>query len=271
MDQDWLSAASQIEMSLSAEVWRMARIMRIASLMAAPIVMMSCTGYTPAIPKPEKYQVHRLTEPMLIDGKWNKPQWQNIAPIEIKNHMGQKPEHRPRTEAKALYDDKYIYVIFCVEDRYVRAVAQEYHGEVWKDSCVEFFFTPGEDVSLGYFNLEVNCGGTALFHFQKVPWKDYKTVDLEEMQRLEIAHSMPKIVEPEIAKPTTWTIEYRIPLMLLEKYCKVVRPGRGAIWRANFYKIADATSHPHYLTWSVVDNPKPDFHRPQSFGILEFM
>jgi len=41
-------------------------------------------------------------------------------------------------------------------------------------------------------------------------------------------------------------------------------------WRANFYKCADSTSHPHWLTWSPVDHPTPHFHLPAFFGTLEF-
>ena len=82
---------------------------------------------------------------------------------------------------------------------------------------------------------------------------------------------MPKIVDPEIAKPTTWTVEYRIPLDLLAKYYpKAVKPAPGVTWRANFYKCGDDTSHPHWLSWSCVDRPKPDFHAPTSFGTLVF-
>jgi len=249
----------------------MPRIMVRFSFFATLVILMSCANANPAVPEPAKYKVHRLSESLPIDANWDKPQWRNVEAVEIRNYMGDKPEHRPRTQAKALYDDKYIYVIFRVEDRYVRAVAQERQGPVWKDSCVEFFFTPGEDVSPGYFNLEVNCGGTALLHFQKAPKKDVRTIDAADLQRIEIAHSLPKIVEPEITRPTTWTIEYRIPLAILETYCKVERPRPGVVWRANFYKCGDETSHPHWLTWSVVGNRTPDFHLPQFFGILEFM
>jgi hypothetical protein len=249
----------------------MARFLVLSSFLAIPLVVMSCARLTPAKHGPRKYKVHRLASAMPIDGSWDKPQWQKIEAIEIGNYMGKKPAHRPPTQAKVLYDDKYIYVIFRVQDRYVRAVAQDYHGPVWKDSCVEFFFTPGEDPSRGYFNLEVNCGGTALFHYQKAPKKDARPIDVADMQQIEIAHSLPKIVEPEIAEPTTWTIEYRIPLALIEKYCPAARPAPGVLWRANFYKCGDETSHPHWLTWSVVDRPVPDFHLPQFFGILEFM
>ena len=38
--------------------------------------------------------------------------------------------------------------------------------------------------------------------------------------------------------------------------------------RANFYKCGDKTAHPHYLSWSPIDTPKPDFHRPDFFGEL---
>ena len=38
--------------------------------------------------------------------------------------------------------------------------------------------------------------------------------------------------------------------------------------RANFYKCGDKTAHPHYLSWSPIDTPKPDFHRPEFFGEL---
>ena len=54
--------------------------------------------------------------------------------------MGVEPEHKPKTQAKLLYDDENIYLIFCVEDKYIRAVAKGYHVPVWRDSCVDFFF-----------------------------------------------------------------------------------------------------------------------------------
>lgn len=235
-------------------------------LIAIPIAAMG----TPEKSEPQRYEVHRLTEAMKIDGGWDKLQWRSIKPIEIKNYMGEKPEYQPVTQAKVLYDAESIYVIFRVEDQYVRAVAREYYGPVWKDSCVEFFFTPGEDLSLGYFNLEVNCGGTALFHYQKAPGRDVKEIDLADMSQIEIAHSLPKIVEKEITEPVTWTIEYRLPLAIIEKYCHTTMPDAGLIWRANFYKCVENNSHPHWLTWSFVDNPEPSFHRPEFFGTLEF-
>jgi hypothetical protein len=184
--------------------------------------------------------------------------------------MGSQPVHFPKTEVKIAYDEMAIHLMFRVEDRFVRAVAPEDQGNVWEDSCVEFFFTPDSDLSTGYFNLEINCGGTLLFHFQPGAGRDKIVIPRRECAGIWREHSLPSIVDPEIQEPVTWTVAYGLPLALLKKYCRAVMPAPGVVWRANFYKCADRTSHPHWLTWSPVDFPKPNFHLPRSFGILEF-
>jgi hypothetical protein len=209
--------------------------------------------------------------PITPDAVWDKPAWSGVPAIELTQFMGARPAHFPRTQARLGYDERFVYVIFRVEDRYVRAVAPRHQGDVCRDSCVEFFFTPGEDVTAGYFNLEMNCGGTMLFNYQVVPWKDVVLVRQADLQRVEVAHSMPRIVEPEISEPTTWTVEYRIPIDLLATYHPRARtPAAGVVWRGNLYKCADATSQPHWLTWAQVANPTPNFHLPQYFGRLIF-
>ena len=203
------------------------------------------------------------------DEVWNKSLWQEISPEPIQNYMGEKPDHFPETMVKIAYDEKALYLMFQVKDRYVRAVAAEHQDNVWEDSCVEFFFTPNA-VSEGYFNLEMNCGGTMLFHFQPGQDKDRVVIPKSDCKKIKVVHSLPKIVNPEINFPVKWTVAYSIPLFLLKKYCRVTQPGPRVEWRGNFYKCGDKTSHPHWLTWSKVTFPKPNFHLPQFFGILEF-
>lgn len=216
------------------------------------------------------YKVQRLTRPPVIDAVWEKAPWTVIDPLVVGRYMGEAPTHRPRTEAKLACDDAAVTVIFRVEDRYVRVAAEAHQAAVCEDSCVEFFFAPWSDVSRGYFNLEMNGGGTMLFHFQVVPRVDHTAVSAADLATVEIAHSLPRIVEPELCEPVTWTVECRLPLAMLEHYAPIERPGPGVQWRANFYKCGDKTSHPHWLTWAAVDRPEPDFHVPASFGVLEF-
>lgn len=188
----------------------------------------------------------------------------------INNYMGEVPDHFPKAEVKLAWGSDGVWVMFRVADRYIRAVAQGHQDSVCGDSCVEFFFTPGPDPAMGYFNLEVNCGGTMLFHFHPAGEKDGIEVATSDCDRIKLTHSMPRIVDPEIEVPLIWTIQYSVPLSILSKFCEVSVPRPGASWRANFYKCADKTSHPHWLTWSPVDFPTPSFHRPQSFGKLVF-
>ncbi len=217
------------------------------------------------------YRVNRLTKRMVIDGNWDKDVWRAVEPVALTHFMGDRPKHFPKVEAKLLYDERALYVIFRVRDQYVRATARNHQDPVCRDSCVEFFFVPGTDPAVGYFNLEMNCGGTMLFHFQVIPRKDSVAVECGDLERIEVAHTMPRTVDPEITEPTTWTVEYRLPVDILARYCPAaVKPAPGVTWRANFYKCADAASHPHWLTWSIVENPQPDFHLPKFFGTLVF-
>jgi hypothetical protein len=245
-------------------------------LLAAVAVSMlavssGCSGLAPGKDAAVKYQVARVSRPITIDAQWDKPAWKKIKAIELTNHMGDKPAHFPKVQAKIGYDPANIYVIWRVEDNYVRAVAAKHQGPVCRDSCVEFFFTPGADTTRGYFNLEMNCGGTMLLNYQTIPWQNVVELTAEELAKVEVAHVMSKIVEPEIAKPTVWTVEYRFPIELLAKYMpSAVKPAPGVQWRVNLYKCADATSHPHWLTWAKVDRPRPDFHQPEYFGEVKF-
>ncbi len=218
----------------------------------------------------QTYRAKRLSAPLTIDANWDKPQWNAVQPATLTLFMGDKPAHFPKTQFKVAYDANNVYVIFRVEDNYVRAVQQGYHAPVCSDSCVEFFFTPGTDIAKGYFNLETNCGGTILFNHQIARGVNVKKLAPADLDTIEIAHSQPTIVDPEIQTPTTWTLEYRLPIAILKKYTPIVKPAPGVTWKANFYKCADKTSHPHWLTWSLVDLPKPNFHRPDFFGDLIF-
>nr|NJM01918.1 diguanylate cyclase [Desulfobacula sp.] len=217
-----------------------------------------------------KYRVKTIKSSAKAGAAWDTAPWDAVPFLALDHHMGPRPDHFPRTEAKLFFDGEAVCVMFRVEDRYVRALATHDQDKVFEDSCVEFFFTPGPDASKGYFNLEMNCGGVLLFHFQTARGKNRVVVPEKECEMISRGASLPRRVDPEIREPVTWTVSYRLPLGLMEKYAEVAPPAPGVQWRANFYKCGDRTSHSHWLTWSRVNVPRPDFHRPECFGTLEF-
>ena len=216
-----------------------------------------------------------LTVRQIKDDTWphldfNNDTWRDIPAQTLVHHMGIAPEHRPLTQFKIACDSEAVRVIFKVEDRYVKAVAKGYQGPVFKDSCVEFFFSPNAHVSSGYFNLEVNCCGTALFEFHPPHGGNLIKIPESAFRKISIAHQLEGPIDPEIETPLTWSVAFRLPFEILRPYCPVTIPGPGASWRANFYKCGDKTSHPHWLTWAHVDFPAPRFHLPEFFGVLSF-
>lgn len=221
-------------------------------------------------PANKEYLVSKLKKPMKIDGNWNKAQWKKIETIKIETYMGTVSPFKPTVEAKMIYDTDNVYVIFRVKDQFVKSTVTEYNGNVSGDSCVEFFFSPDSNEPLKYFNLEINAGGTPLIYYISKPWTEFVKLEAPDIKQIEIAHSLPSVVDPQITEPVTWTIEYRIPLSMLKKFSNVTNPAPGVIWKANFYKTGSRTSNPNYLTWNFVDNPRPNFHLPQFFGVLKF-
>ncbi len=230
--------------------------------------------YSGSLPKDSEgafeYKVSRLNQAMKIDGDWEKPQWKNVKPIEINHFMGPVPAFKPIAHAKILYDDQNLYIIFQVKDRYVRSLVTKHQGRVYEDACVEFFFSPDAASPLNYFNIETNCGGAILMGYNSAAPRKSSEVPIEDINKIELFHSLPSVVDPEIDGPVTWTIEYRVPLSVLEKFASVTKPAQGVSWRANFYKIAEKGSNIHFKTWAPIENEKPNFHLPQFFGTLKF-
>lgn len=223
----------------------------------------------PAV-KQNSYRVRRMAGNPKIDADWNKAAWKDVPPLTIEYYMGSAPEHQPKAQARVAYDDDAVYVIWKVEDNHVLGKRTKHQQDVWRDSCVEFFFTPGGDpADRGYFNLETNCHGVKLFGAHVAGAKEDAFTD-EDFASMTTASSLKGPIDPEIAKPTTWTLEYKIPFRVIERLTKIERPRPGVTWRANFYKCADGSSHPHWLTWSPISNADPQFHLPKFFGVLTF-
>lgn len=158
-----------------------------------------------------------------------------------------------------------ILLKYYVRETWFKAEKTETNQEVYEDSCVEFFVSPSDDGI--YYNFEFNAIGTCLFG-AGTGRHDRKRADpsvIAEIRRLASAGNRP-ISESE--GDFTWTLTLAIPFSTLFHHKVNVR--EGSIFRANFYKCGDKLKIPHYLTWNAVGTEKPDFHRPDFFGSLEF-
>ncbi|MDD2706859.1 MAG: carbohydrate-binding family 9-like protein [Verrucomicrobiae bacterium] len=206
-----------------------------------------------------------------LAGKWEEFAWKDANILTLDQFLECGSDHRPRVEVKSVYTDNDISIFFRVFDRFVRCTRTDYQAPVCRDSCVEFFVKPKAD--RGYFNFEVNCGGTLLLQYRGDPRLgaegSIKPVPWEIAKSVQIYHSQPKIVYPEIRENMEWIVEYTIPFALFEAFVGPPDKIAGQIWLANFYKCAGDSSHPHAASWAPLHG-KFDFHLPEYFAPIRF-
>ncbi len=220
-----------------------------------------------------EYTIRRAPTKPGLDGQWDGPAWKSVEPLAVTHYHAASSDHHPVVHAKSVYDDDGIYGIFRVEDRYVRCTHTEYQSHVYKDACVEFFVKPKPEK--GYMNFEMNCGGSLLLQYIVDPtrkddaFEQYERVSEEIGRTVRLFGTMPRRVDPEIADPCTWHLEYFIPFAVFEAYMGPLGKVAGQTWRANFNKCAVENSHPHWGSWSSIGE-KFEFHQPDRFGYLHF-
>ncbi len=220
----------------------------------------------PATADLPEYKFHRLEMDFSPPGE--PAFWKAVPGLTIDNYLWLDNGYRPRVEVKVGYTRRFIYTFFRVFEKRVRIQYLEFQNPVWKDSCVEFFIDPFPEKERGYINIETNAAGAMLIAFG--PNRDMRSpIPSQDLPGLEIATSVKGKLEGGHGADY-WTLSYRLPLSLFEKYYgSAVTPGHRA--RANFYKCGDETNPPHFGAWNPVLVAEPDFHRPEFFGRVFFL
>jgi hypothetical protein len=219
------------------------------------------------------YTVHRVDAVPVLDGNWGAAVWQQAETLAIAHVRPESSDHHPKVEARLLHDGAMIFGLYRVQDRYVRVAQRGFQAPVCRDSCVEFFFQP--HAGPGYFNFEFSAGGSFLCSYIRDctrigddGFADFELLGPEAEAAVPVYHSLSETVDPEIAEPTTWVVQFAIPVCMLEAYAGHLGNLHGRTWTANFYKCGDETSHPHWLSWAPVD--ELNFHLPRCFQPIVF-
>lgn len=173
--------------------------------------------------------------------------------------------YKPEVKFAMAYSDVGLYLKYFVTEDYFKAEKTADNENVYEDSCVEFFVSPGVDGP--YYNFEFNAIGTCLMGVGSGR-ADRKRVDpmvISKIRRLPSAGTKPF---NEKSGTFSWTLTVAIPFGVFLHH--KIEDLKGTSFRANFYKCGDKLTKPHYLTWNKIDTVKPDFHRPEFFGEVRF-
>lgn len=174
--------------------------------------------------------------------------------------------YKPGVRFNIAWGENETYIKYYVRESNVKAEKSKTNEMVCEDSCVEFFVSPSDDGL--YYNLEFNPIGTALMgsgHGRH----DSTRADARIVDGIRRLTSMGDAPFGEISGDLQWTITLAIPLETF--FHHQTGSLKGKSFRANFYKCGDKLSNPHFVTWNPVGTEKPDYHRPEHFGILKFV
>lgn len=172
--------------------------------------------------------------------------------------------YKPDVSFAIGYTGHELLLKFYVTENYFKAEMTETNQEVYEDSCVEFFVSPGDDI---YYNIELNGIGTCLMG-SGTGRSDRKRADPEIIRSIRRHSSAGNKAVSEKKGLFSWTITIAIPFNVF--FHHEISSLQGKTFRANFYKCGDKLRVPHYVTWGPVGTLKPDFHQPSFFGTLHF-
>lgn len=170
--------------------------------------------------------------------------------------------YKPDVKFRIAHDGDNIYMNWEVDEIEIKAVSEKDQGEVWKDSCVEFFVTFDGTT---YYNIETNCIGTVL-SATGADRNNRVSVPQNLLEGIKRWSSVGnKAIDSASGK---WSMSLIIPKTVF--YLDSIETLSGLTPRANFYKCGDDLKQPHFLSWNPIGNKTPDFHLPNFFGMIKF-
>ncbi len=178
--------------------------------------------------------------------------WHDVAP------------YCPSVKFSTLHDGDNIYIKYWVSEQSTLAAVTKDFGDVWTDSCVEFFISFGT----GYYNIEFNSIGYGLASFRTRREPEFTERASEQlMAKIERYPSLPReeFAEKSIKE---WSLLLKLPKELFFKEQLSTLDGVKA--DANFYKCGDNLSEPHFVSWSPIEVETPNFHLPKFYKQIEF-
>ena len=209
------------------------------------------------------YEVARVTSAMNIDGKLAEKAWAEAQPVGafVNNRDGSRTELQ--TEARILYDDRFIYFAFRVVDQNIWATMKKRDEHLWLEEVVEVFLEANPAIP-NYIELEVNPLGTMLdiYLIDRRKPLHYESWNSEH---LKWAVQVEGSVDGKDGD-RGWTCEIALPF---EDIATATHnpPQPGDRWRLNLYRV-EQKPKPAELAWSPT--LQDDFHILPRLGEIVF-
>jgi len=250
------------------------------------------------------YTAHQTTATLAIDGKLDEAAWK-AAPRSPRfvDLINGTPTHLD-TKAAVLWDEKYLYIGYWIEEPDVKATLTERDAPIYRDNDVELFIA-GPD---GYYEFEINAYATiyeVLFFwedtFEKNGYsnlpefdrtrkgvKPFNGVGYKSHPRgrrigfwnwdypgLLKAVQVDGTINNDKDRDRGWTVELALPWTGFATWSggRSLPPHNGDVWRMDFSRFntykAPAPAHDSG-GWAMSPHGVWDSHVPECFTAVEF-
>ncbi len=200
--------------------------------------------------------------PILLEGVPDEPAWEE-ANLEERFTFPWEERPLPRTEFRAVFDERALYFAFHVEDDDV-VLVEDYRSkeDVMQEDRVELFFALDEELTR-YYCLEIDPLGRIL---------DYRA---SYYRKFDFSWSLAGLEAVGSPWGSGYAVKGLIPLASLESLGFPLPHSRQAIKFGLFRTAFRHTTRPHWreswISWVDPRTEEPDFHVPAAFGWLRMV
>ncbi len=165
---------------------------------------------------------------------------------------------QPCTYAQMAWNEDGLFIYMRAYETDPRMTEEADNGDIYMDSCLEFFVNPCPD-AVFFCNFEVNPKGFMYLASGPENLDDRTLEDRSAFDNFDLTAS----VQAEY-----WDVCYRVPTAYFRKFNPNFSLDAEKILQANFYKCGDGTPIPHYGCWSPITSGEetPNFYHVCDFG-----
>lgn len=197
------------------------------------------------IPKPQidfnppVYRCRRADKPFKLDGRLDKPFWEEADWTEwfddIEGNI--RPEPRFKTRAKMLWDDNNLYIGAELLGSEIWANQTERDCVIFYDNDFEVFIDPDGDTH-EYYEFEMNALNTVWDLLLTKPYLNQGSpVNAFDIQGLQTAVYIDGELNNPAAENKMWSVEIVMPFAVLNQCARGNTPDEGVYWRMNFSRV----------------------------------
>lgn len=226
------------------------------------ILLISCQE-TPKH-RPGEYLVHKTATPINVVTQKIDLNWEQ-APAVTQFIYPWRTEEVPFTSFKALWDDRYFYFLFQVEDaEIITQIDSSLSDEMQavNSDRVEIFFKADDQMD-PYYSLEMDALGRVL----DTEGHNYRKVDFDwdwpqgELSVTSFTEKKGYVVQGSISLLSLRRLGMLREDMILQ----------AGLYRGEYISKGQHETSVKWISWIKPDSKKPDFHIPSSFGLLHLI